>query len=161
VQLGKCRTRLALPAVGTNELGRLLVSCAEVLAGEESTTEAALARGRAGWLLDRLMPLLARADNAAQVAPLVAQQLGQGLSKQAARSFQRLLRRLSPQEAQEVLRTALQSHLKVAERVALLRDLSDLNLFEEGPNAAAFVALLEPLRNVGACNPTAEAVMCP
>ena len=28
--------------------------------------QAALARGRAGWLLDRLMPLLARADNAAQ-----------------------------------------------------------------------------------------------
>ena len=153
MQLGRCRVRMALPALGVDELNRLMESCAAALKDEDETTAAALTRGRAGWLLDRLIPVLACFDRPGEVALVMSQQLGQGSSKQAARSFQRLLRRLSPSEAQVVLRTALQSHLKVAERVALLRDLSDLHLFDAEAGDGALVGLLESLydghRDVG------------
>ena len=153
VKLAQCRLRLALPALGAEELGSVLEACTETLNQEhqEDNTAVAIARGRAGWLLDRLIPVMARADRPKEVFQLISRQLGQGNSKQAARSFQHVLRRLGPIDAQNALEAALQSRLKVAERVALLRDSSELGLFNGSD--ANFVALLESLyeshRDVG------------
>ena len=153
VKLAQCRLRLALPALGVEELGSVLEACTETLNKEhqEDNTAVAIARGRAGWLLDRLIPVMARADRPKEVFQLISRQLGQGNSKQAARSFQHVLRRLGPIDAQNALEAALQSRLKVAERVALLRDSSELGLFNGSD--ANFVALLESLyeshRDVG------------
>ncbi|CAE7837822.1 unnamed protein product [Symbiodinium sp. CCMP2592] len=150
----KCRLRLALPALRCEgELGRVVEACVEVLKSEaaEDSTALAVARGRAGQLLDRLIPLLARADRAKELAPLLSAQLGQGNSKQVARSFQVLLRRLGSRDASATLEAAFRSPLKVAERVALLRDSSEHGLFNR-PDPD-FVALMESLyeshRDVG------------
>jgi len=150
VKLAQCRLRLALPAVDS-ELGGVLEACTETLNREDTDVAVSMARGRAGWLLDRLIPVLARADRPKEVFQLISRELGQGNSKQAARSFQCVLRRLGPVDAQNALEAALQSRLKVAERVALLRDSSELGLFTGSD--ANFVALLESLyeshRDVG------------
>ncbi|CAE7894807.1 unnamed protein product, partial [Symbiodinium necroappetens] len=162
----KCRLRLLLPALRCEELlGGVVEACVKVLKQEEeeeeasasvsasaSSTALAVARGRAGQLLDRLIPVLARADRAQELAPVLSAQLGRGNSKQVARSFQVLLRRLPGSSASETLKAALGSpRLKVAERVALLRDSSEQGLF--GRPKGDFVALLESLydthRDVG------------
>eukprot|EP00439_Symbiodinium_sp_Y106_P049980 s3331_g6.t1 len=147
----KCRLRLALPALSCEEeLGGVLEACVEVLKSEEAedSTALAVARGRAGQLLDRLIPVLARADRAKKLAPLLSAQLGQGNSKQVARSFQVLLRRLGSRDASATLEAAFRSPLKVAERVALLRDSSEHGLLNRD-----FEPLLESLyeshRDVG------------
>jgi len=73
------------------------------------------------------------------------------IRQQVARSFQVLLRRLGRGEASATLEAAFRSPLKVAERVALLRDSSEHGLFKR-PDGD-FVALLESLyeshRDVG------------
>ncbi|CAE7318624.1 unnamed protein product, partial [Symbiodinium sp. KB8] len=161
----KCRLRLLLPALHCEELlGGVVEACVKVLKQEEeeeasasvsasaSSTALAVARGRAGQLLDRLIPVLARADRAQELAPVLSAQLGRGNSKQVARSFQVLLRRLPGSSASETLEAALRSpRLKVAERVALLRDSSEQGLFHRPEGD--FVALLESLydthRDVG------------
>ena len=97
----KCRLRLLLPALHCEELlGGVVEACVKVLKQEEeeeasasvsasaSSTALAVARGRAGQLLDRLIPVLARADRAQELAPVLSAQLGRGNSKQVARSFQ-------------------------------------------------------------------------
>ena len=150
IQLAQCRMILELPALGVAELGQLVEDSAAVLATEDPGAAAALERGRTGLILDRLMPMLAGADLATEVAPLLSQQLGRGVSKQAARSFQRLVRRLCPSHAAQALQDALSRDLKVAERVALIRHLSDSNLCLD---RSVFEPLLESLydshRDVG------------
>jgi len=137
---------LQLPHVDVGPVRALVAYCTEVLKGKgDSSAEMAL-RGSAGTLLDQMMLLLPKADQASAIADIVADQVGMGTSKQAVRSLKKLLLRLSPREAASLLQTLLsKERLKVAERVAMVRMLGDFL----GRTA---VPVLEGVWNNGTCH---------